>query len=235
MKMLRHRIAVALVSAASLLGGGLAFGQSSSEQAAVVPRVEDPAVRAGRAAELTRLRGIRPAAEAAVRDLPGVMGFGIGRSGDQLVFSVFVDSSHPVPDLPAELEGVPVKIEPRNPVQLLDGYPACGVDSPCHVDQQELPVEMGNSGGWISQTGAGACSLGFKACDLGTGKLVFVTNSHCNQSFTTCDFPAPGSASDAWIHPGRMDVDVNPGNCLGAGSCEVIGEITGHAAPACGS
>jgi hypothetical protein len=237
MKILHFRIAVGLVAACGLLAGGLAAAQPPSEAPDALPRVEDPAARARRAAELTRLRAARPLLDEAVLQQPGVIGTGIGAGdeGDDLVYNVFVRRSGPVPDLPAEIDGIPVRTRFRDPVRLLNGYPACGVYAPCHADRQDLPVEMGNSGGWISQTGAGACTLGFKACDLGTGRLVFVTNSHCNQSYTTCDLATPGSATDLWIHPGRMDVAVNPGTCLSSGTCEVIGEITGHAAPACGS
>jgi hypothetical protein len=185
--------------------------------------------------ELERLRQIQERVEPEVLALPGVVGLGIGRSEDRLVFTILIDGSVRAADLPSELEGVPARIERRDPVRLLDGPPACGDTFPCHVDQQPLPVEMGNSGGWVSQTGAGACSLGFKACDLGTGKVVFVTNSHCNQSASTCGFPTPGLATSGWMHPGRMDVVGNASTCFSAGTCEAIGTITGHAAPACGS
>jgi hypothetical protein len=185
--------------------------------------------------ELERLREIQARVEQPILDLPGVVGLGIGRSGDRLVFTILVDGSARAADLPGDLEGVPVRVQPRDPVRLLDGPPACGDTFPCHVDQLPLPVEMGNSGGWVSQTGAGACSLGFKACDLATGEVVFVTNSHCNQSASTCGLPTPGLATSGWMHPGRMDVTANAGTCFSSGTCEAIGTITGHAAPACGS
>jgi hypothetical protein len=185
--------------------------------------------------ELERLREIQSRVEDEVLALPGVVGLGIGREEDRLVFSILVDASARPADLPTDLEGVPTRVQRREPVRLLDGPPACGVTFPCHVQQQPLPVEMGNSGGWVSLTGAGACSLGFKACDLGTGQVVFVTNSHCNQSASTCGFPTPGLATSGWMHPGRMDVVGNASTCFSAGTCEAIGTISGHAAPACGS
>ncbi len=184
--------------------------------------------------QLSELRQIQSEVEDDVLAVPGVLGFGIGRAGADLVFSVLVDRSERVHGLPRRIRGIPVRIEPRDPVQTLNGYPACGDTSPCHADQQALPVEMGNSGGWNSQTGSGACSLGFKACDLGTGKVVFVTNSHCNQSGSTCALANPGAATAFWMHPGRMDAE-NPTNCFSAGTCSAIGDITAHAAPACAS
>ena len=185
--------------------------------------------------ELERLREIQARVEPRILDLPGVVGLGIGKTEAGLVFSLLVDATAHPADLPGDLEGVPARVQRRQPVRLLDGPPACGDTFPCHVEQMPLPVEMGNSGGWVSQTGAGACSLGFKACDLVTGEVVFVTNSHCNQSASTCGFPTPGLATSGWMHPGRMDVVSNASTCFSAGTCEAIGTITGHAAPACGS
>lgn len=137
--------------------------------------IKDPAARCQMQAELERLQKIQAQVEDRILELPGVIGFGIGRSDDGLLFNVLGDQSQPQPDLPRKIEGVPVQAQPQDPIQLLNGFPGCRDTSPCHVDQQPFPVEMGNSGNWGSQTGSGACSLGFKACDLGTGNLVFVT------------------------------------------------------------
>ncbi len=180
--------------------------------------------------DLERLRELRPQAELSVRDLPGVIGFGIGRQGDQLVFNVLVDKNQPIPELPAQLQGIPIQITPREPISIQDGYPACGVGSACHANRLPLPVEMGNSASPSSQTGAGACTLGFKACDLGTGELVFVTNSHCNQNKHSCSLNAPGAL---WVHPGWQDTPSN--SCISAGDCDVIGTVSGNAAPSCNS
>ena len=163
--------------------------------------------------------------------IDGVIGMGIGKDGGELVFLVLYDSAGPQPALPQAIEGVDVLPAPRRPLQLDDGAPTCGVTSPCHSEQMDLPVEMGNSGGWVSQTGSGACTIGFKACDVATNELVFVTNSHCNQNKTTCALAVPNTTSDYWVHPGKMDA----GNtCLGSGDCSRIGDIVSHAAPTCG-
>lgn len=185
-------------------------------------------------AEINRLRKIQVGVEKEILAVPGVLGQCIGRSEAGLHFSVLVDRSGPKPELPTEIEGVPIRAQPRDAVQLLNGFPACGDTSPCHVAQQPLPVEMGNSGGSIDPAAAaGACSLGFKACDLGTGKVVFVSNSHCSQS-VNCKLD-PLGPNNSWIHPGRGDVTQNPSSCISSGTCSVIGDITRHAAPSCSS
>jgi hypothetical protein len=173
-------------------------------------------------AQVERLREIQGRHEEAILALNGVLGMGIGAADGSVrpVFVVFVDEAAAIPPVPLEIEGVEVRLERRAPVSLLNGAPACA--TPCHASQLPPPVEMGNSGGW--ENAQFVCTLGFKACDLGTGKLVFVTNSHCNV-FPSCSLPHLGTLD--WQHPGRAD---DPG-----GSAYTIGQIAGHAAPSCGS
>ncbi|SCZ86813.1 hypothetical protein [Nitrosomonas mobilis] len=182
--------------------------------------------------QLEQLERIQSQYEDDILDIPGVLGIGIGRSENGLHFSVFIDKSEPAPALPKIIGGIPVWVLLRDPIQLLDGFPPCGAagTAECHADRQPLPVEMGNSGGWNSSSAPIACSLGFKACDLGTQKIVFVTNSHCNQSITTCEMAPMGST---WVHPGLGDV--NSGSCITDGLCDVIGKVSGHAPLSCNS
>jgi hypothetical protein len=70
--------------------------------------------------------------------------------------------------------------------------------------------------------------MGFKACDLGTAKMVFVTNSHCNivQPAPVCGLVTPGGIVDEWTHPGLFEQIGDPYE---------IGNVSGHAAPTCGA
>src|SRR5262245_33282370 len=171
-------------------------------------------------AEVARLRQIQARHEEALLRLPGVMGMGIGSSADRSrpIFVVLVEAAAALlPPVPAQIEEVEVRMERREPIRLHDGTPGC--TKPCHANQLPPPVEMGNSGGWIQGK---ACSLGFKACDLGTGKMVYVTASHCNAQLN-CNQNALGSDHQ---HPGTNDE---------LGPPLFIGEVSGHAAPVCRS
>lgn len=188
--------------------------------------------------QIARLKEIQSRHVNDVLALPGVMGMCIGEAEEAgFGFSVLVDRSQPEPELPGEIEGVAVRARLRDPIQLLNGAPGCGgSNNECHNNQLPLPVEMGNSGGWASLTAGGPCSLGFKACDLGTGKVVFVSNSHCNQNPVTCGFPNLSLPNGRrWIHPGRDDVPENQATCEMDDTCTTIGQITGIEAPSCNS
>ncbi|MEO1470516.1 MAG: hypothetical protein AAFV86_15825 [Pseudomonadota bacterium] len=209
---------------------GAAHAQTSVRSAE-----ERAALRARLAAEMPRVEAIKARNRTRIMDTPGVFALGIGREDARLVFKVFVTPGAEIPDLPDEIEGVPVSVERRTPPQVRHGGPTCSANGPCHADQQSLPVQMGNSGGSTNQAHSGACTIGFKACDRGTGRVVFVTNSHCHQNTTNCILGTPGLASSTWTHPGRLDVDTVNGSCLQAGTCSIIGEVTGHAGPSCGA
>ena len=61
-----------------------------------------------------------------------------------VVFRVLVDPYKDIPELPKEIEGIPVDIKRRAPVRLLDSAPNCngGDGPPCHSQALPLPVEM---------------------------------------------------------------------------------------------
>ena len=175
-------------------------------------------------AELDRLKAIQRRHEDRILAIQGVHGMGIGRAQSELrpVFVVLVDQSWPPPAVPDRIEDVEVRLEQRAPVRLLDGAPAC--DQPCHREQFPPPVRMGNSGGL--QANSGACTLGFKACDLSSGRMVFVTNSHCNviTPAPICALVTPGGNFDEWVHPGLYEQ---------MGTPYQIGNVAAHAAPTC--
>jgi hypothetical protein len=174
-------------------------------------------------AEVERLKAIQRRHEDRIMAVQGVHGMGIGRADAQAraIFVILVDQSWPPPQLPQSIEGVAVRLEQRAPVRLLDGSPGC---APCHRDQFPPPVMMGNSGGL--QANNGACTMAFKACDLSSGRMVFVTNSHCNviTPAPSCGLATPGLFTDDWVHPGLFEQMGDP---------YYIGDVAGHAAPTC--
>jgi hypothetical protein len=184
----------------------------------------DSAARCAFRAEIERLKLIQRRHEDHLLRIKGVVGMGIGKAahGRRPVFVILVEQGSPRPRLPRRIEGVEVRVEPRAPVGVLDG----GACAPCHREQFPPPVRMGNSGGLIAINGG--CTLGFKACDLGTGRMVFVTNSHCNVVIPapTCGLATPGGIVDAWSHPGLFEQ---------MGTPYEIGNVAGHAAPSCGA
>ena len=177
-------------------------------------------------AELPRLKAIQERFEEKLFAHEGVSSIGIGlaEDGTTPVFRVIVTKQVVADALPRSIEGVALEISIGGAVKLMDGGPDCngGMGPPCHRDQQPLPVEMGNSGAWFLGT---ACSLGFKACDLGTQSSVLLTNSHCAQYKNGCALAAVG---DPVEHVGPMDQ-------MPLGSGVTIGNISGHAAPSCGA
>jgi len=77
--------------------------------------------------EVARLTEIQSRWEKAILNRPGVFGMGIGLNerGGQLVFKVLVELESVLPDLPRELEGVPVFIERSPRSEPLHGGAGC--------------------------------------------------------------------------------------------------------------
>jgi hypothetical protein len=151
----------------------------------------------------------------------GVLSLGIGldRDSGRIIFQITVDEKLPTPELPATLEGVPLQVVRSTPQVARGGGVGC---VPCHNNQLSLPVQMGNSGQSIriGQT-CGACTMGFKACELATGDGVWVSAAHCAYNATTC----PGSApiGSAGVHVSSLDV--------GCGASSNVGNISQQAPP----
>jgi hypothetical protein len=166
--------------------------------------------------------GIQARQEAKLMALPGVNGMGIGvdKSRRQLCFLVVVDKDAPIPAIPSMIEGVRGMVERHEPDVPLNGGSGC---VPCHADQQAVPVPMGNSA--FTETFCSACTLGFKACDLGGQKLVYVTNAHCTTNSSGCEGSATIGTDTRHVAP------------FDAG-CQLktkIGDVGGHAKPNCGA
>ena len=176
-------------------------------------------------AEAGRLAGIQARHEQALLAVDGVFGVGItlDRENRRLVFMVLVERGVALPKLPQTLEDIPVRVVRDEVPRANNGGSAC---SPCHANQLALPVEMGNSG--KTTAGCGACTMGFKACDLQSGNTVWVTAAHCATDNTTC----PGSAAIGANTNHRSDLDLSP-QCTGPGAVSV-GSVLAHAPPVVG-
>lgn len=178
-------------------------------------------------AAIERLKVIQRRHEDRIMAIKGVIGMGIGKAPHEPrpVFVILIDRSLSAPTgLPWQIEGVEVRVERRAPVRLLHGGDGC---APCHRDQFPAPVKMGNSGG-LGAFSNSACTMGVKACDLSSGRMVFVTNSHCNISVGApqCVLATPGGIVDHWVHPGPFEQ---------MGVPYEVGNVAGHAAPSCNS
>lgn len=226
----RTIVSVTWMAAALFLGGqGVGCSASKDQASAVVSSeltVDMDQEYERFNAQLPRLIAIQDRFEPGLLADKGVSSIGIGLAEDGVtpVFRVVVSNPDLLKTLPRTVEGVPVEISVGGALRLMDGGPTCnaGIGPPCHRDQLPLPVEMGNSGAWFLGS---ACTLGFKACDIGTGSSVLVTNSHCAQYANGCALAALG---DPVEHVGPLDQ-------MPLGSGVEIGTISGHAAPSCGA
>lgn len=175
-------------------------------------------------AQLPRIKAIQERFEAQYMTDERMVSVGISLEKDNRtpIFYVVVADSAMLKMLPEKFEGIGLKTQVGKPLELMDGGPTCngGAGPPCHRNQLPLPVEMGNSGAWFLGT---ACTMGFKACDLGSLTSQIVTNSHCAQYKNGC---ALAAINDPFKHVGPMDA-------MPPGSNVNIGTISGHAAPVC--
>lgn len=171
-------------------------------------------------ADYPRMAELQDGWEERMFAVDGVTGMGLGLEEGAPAYIVFTDRADIEPGrIPDEIDGIPVRVEVRGAPRVLHGAPSC--TPPCHADEAPLPLQMGNSARWFQ--GSGGCTAGFKACDRGSGRLVFVTNSHCAQFANGCAFAPLG---EAVISP--ADGDSPPGTPQ-----REVGRIAGHAAPSC--
>ncbi|MDA2921548.1 hypothetical protein MYX76_18985, partial [Desulfobacterota bacterium AH_259_B03_O07] len=94
-------------------------------------------------------------------------------------FVVLVDKDVPMPDLPSNLEGMPVVAERTSNIVIHNGGNSC---DPCHAENLPMPVPMGTS----TSTDQDLCfvgTTGFKACDPVSGEIGYVTNNHVGAAF----------------------------------------------------
>lgn len=171
--------------------------------------------------EVERLAAIQTAHQNAILALPGVVGMGIGLDAKSrgMNFLVLLESEDKVPDLPQQIEGIPITTQVTGPIEALHGGSGC---VPCHANQQALPVPMGNSA--FAQAFCSACTLGFKACYRATGAQVYVTNAHCSTDSSGCEGTAAFGSNT------RHRAPLDAGCTLQAD----IGDVSGHVTPACG-
>ena len=108
-------------------------------------------LRLRRQAEIDRLARIKALVEDDILAYPGVFGLGIGRSDDKSVFIALMESDAVAPDLPAEIEGVPLNVHRAGLPHLLNGAPQCGSNSPCHANQLPAPVQPNGQCGGLEQ------------------------------------------------------------------------------------
>jgi len=156
-------------------------------------------------ADVATAKELQALHEADIMALPGVIGIGIGsREEGGVEFVVLVDKDAPMPDLPSNLEGMPVVAEKTSKIVIQNGGNGC---DPCHAEKLPMPVPMGTS----TSTNQGITGLlcavgttGFKACDNASGKIGYVTNNHVGAAvgILRCENGPPGLVE---LHPGAFD------------------------------
>jgi len=158
-------------------------------------------------ADVATAKEIQALHEADIMALPGVIGIGIGsREEGGVEFVVLVDKDAPMPDLPSNLEGIPVVAEKTSKIVIQNGGNGC---DPCHNEILPMPVPMGTSTSTDQVSLLGMCvvgTTGFKACDNASGKIGYVTNNHVGAAFDGLLLPCEnGPTGLIEVHPGMAD------------------------------
>lgn len=168
---LADRYGIACLVVVLLVLAGAAFAEPPSS----------PPGREWSMADLAHEIRIQKRHEEGIMGRPGVVGMGITLKDGLPAFLIMVGQGHN-PELPREIEGVPVVVERGVDPQLIDGGTGCTantgtlITTGCHSGLYDKPVPMGASTSTILACDAG--TLGFKACDLTTGKPGYVTAGH---------------------------------------------------------
>jgi len=169
-----------LLSCSILLCGSLA---ASGAERAGGPPEDLPFFDTG---DLRREIAVQELHEKELLAFPGVVGTGIGYRNGAPALVVLVDSKAASPHLPPVLDGVPVVLEKASAGEPVNGGDGCSPLDPtgayvgCHAGLFSLPVPMGVT---TAPTDPATCSyaagtLGFKACEVATGTIGYVTNNH---------------------------------------------------------
>lgn len=185
--------------------------QATTLALAAPPPELPPISRAELAAEVA----VQARHEKALLSLPGVFGVGLGYRDGRKALVVLVDEERPTPPgIPLALEGLTVVVERASKAEPANGGDGCSpfdaarnIWLGCHSAQYPRPVPMGVSTG---PSDAALCpfsggTLGFKACDVSTGTIGYVTNNHvatpasngCPNGFTNLVQQQPGQ-TEAW-------------------------------------
>lgn len=149
-----------------------------------------------------RLEEIQERHAKKIMALPGVISIGIGLDKEtrQLIYVVTVDKDKPMPEVPAQIEGVHVRVEQGEKSVPLNGGQGC---KPCHSNLTDYPVECGNS---FSANQCIACSMGFKAYKKDNGDAEWLTNAHCQIGTNNC--PGDKALESPNFHPAMADRSV---------------------------
>jgi len=152
--------------------------------------------------EIAAAKAVQAKYQASIMKEPGVNGIGVGlmEDGKRVGINVFVTRGKR-PQLPAQLDNVPVRIIEAGPFKAHDG--PCTSGAPCHTQAVALPAQMGNSTGNVNGNFAG--TMGFRAMRKGDSSVVgYITNNHV------------GAASGANLCP----VQLNPANLASFGTTQ---------------
>ncbi len=138
-------------------------------------------------------------------NLPGVVGMGIGLRDGEAVIVLLVHETIESELIPRELDGISVVVDTHLPSRFLNGGTGCSVfPEGCHDDEFPLPVPMGVSTSNVNQCDAG--TLGFKACDMDSGEVGYVTANHVAAAVPGPDFCENAPPGALQVQPGRFDI-----------------------------
>lgn len=153
-------------------------------------------------AEIATAKAAQAKHQASIMKQSGVNGIGVGlmEDGKRVGIHIFVTKGKR-PQLPSQLDNVPVRIIEAGPFKAHDG--PCTSGAPCHVQAVALPVQMGNSTGNVNGIFSG--TMGFRAIRKGDpSKVGYITNNHV------------GAAGGANLCPAQL----NPANLTAFGTTQ---------------
>lgn len=168
--MARQRLSTILLAAMlALIPCSLAASAAAAQRPTSETEVNETEINAAKAVQAKH--------QATLLKQAGVQGVGVGlmEDGKRVGIHVFVKKGQRRPELPAQLENVPVRIIEAGPFRAHNG--PCDSGSPCHFEAFALPVQMGNSTSNVNGVFAG--TLGFRAVRRGDSSVVgYIVPNH---------------------------------------------------------
>jgi hypothetical protein len=147
--------------------------------------------------------------EAQLLSLPGVVGVGVGltEGTDQLAIHIYRNADAlgaSAAALPAQLNGLPVRILETDPIVARDGPPGTN-----HRQGFDPPVPMGVSTG--TDNGCFAGTLGYRVFRIGQpSKVGYLTNAHVAAAGGAGLCPGKAAFGEDQFQAGLLDSDCSP-------------------------
>jgi len=183
------------------------------------------------------VRGVITVQNAVTPDLmklPGILGTAVGLDDNgATALVIYVDQDSPsraeiVRSLPPQIRGAGVKVEVTEKFRAFRGKPGGGGGGGVsHKAKQEIPIQLGTSGGWSYDIANGYCCGGtLGALVQVNGVQYILSNYHVFESDIVSGGNGRISADgDSIIQPGLIDVSCNANNAQSVGTLKKLSAL----------